>query len=563
MTQFENYRQALVETTSRVAATLPAGRTPALLALLRAGDRLAFAGDPAQNPRPGWNLALRLCLERSDHEDDRNAAADAQLAAWAEQFLTSCDQLALASRALAQCASGHLQLQQRAPAVFVAWATSQRLTPEQRERADFDWWSAQVMRHTGPRLATLHAERQRILALFGHANAQVRAADGHGAVDSTVERCYRELGQAHVACLACQHSYPADATIGGATFGQYSAILALLIGWLHREHDLHESDRDSTPTPRDERATVAALSAALDADPASIGPALQHFVLDRDNASYHCAVPGHAAPPLIRFDEGRLVWSSRGLLGEPLIFLARELRRRHAQEYHNSAHLREGVFRQDLYRNFDDRRFVLSAGRVELKRSGQARTDLDALVFDRKTGTLGVFELKAQDPFARSVEERQRQRDNFMRANRQVSAILEWVQRHGPDDLLVRFDERAAKQFRVQKVYVYVLGRYLAHFACGPVPDRRAAWGSWPQVLQFVENGSITPDQRNPLGALFARLRGAPPPGAPANADRQTIAVGDFRLRIFPSFGDMQSADERPAQSAGVGVPANWESVEP
>jgi len=39
-----------------------------------------------------------------------------------------------------------------------------------------------------------------------------------------------------------------------------------------------------------------------------------------------------------------------------------------------------------------------------------ARTDVDALVFDRKTGTLGVFELKAQDPFARSVEERQRQR---------------------------------------------------------------------------------------------------------------------------------------------------------
>ena len=188
-----------------------------------------------------------------------------------------------------------------------------------------------------------------------------------------------------------------------------------------------------------------------------------------------------------------MVWSARGLLGEPLIFLARELRRRHAQEYHNSAHLREGVFRQDLYRLFGDRRFVLSAGRVELKRSGAARTDLDALVFDRKTGTLGVFELKAQDPFARSVEERQRQRDNFFHANRQVSAILEWVQRHGPDDLLARFDERTAKRFHVQKVHVFVLGRYLAHFAGGPEPDRRAAWGSWPQVLQIVGDGPVRP----------------------------------------------------------------------
>ena len=292
---------------------------------------------------------------------------------------------------------------------------------------------------------------------------------------------------------------------------------------------------------------IAALADALDADPAAIGRALQPFILDRDNAAYHSALPGRAAPPLIRLDEGRVVWSARGLLGEPLIFLARELRRRHAQEYHNSAHLREGVFRQDLYRLFDDRRFVLSAGRVELKRSGEARTDLDALVFDRKTGTLGVFELKAQDPFARSVEERQRQRDNFFHANRQVSAILEWVQRHGPDDLLARFDERAAKRFHVQKVYVFVLGRYLAHFTGGPEPDRRAAWGSWPQVLQIVGDGSVGPDNRNPLGALFARLRDATPPSAPANADSQAIAVGDLRLRIFPSFADMRSAEDHPA----------------
>ena len=365
--------------------------------------------------------------------------------------------------------------------------------------------------------------------------------------DPTVERYYRQLGQAHVARFACQHSYPADAAIGGATFGQYTAILALLIGWLHRERDQRAPDGDHTPTPRDERALIAALADALDADPAAIGRALQPLILDRDNAAYHSALPGRAAPPLIRLDEGRVVWSARGLLGEPLIFLARELRRRHAQEYHNSAHLREGVFRQDLYRLFDDRRFVLSAGRVELKRSGAARTDLDALVFDRKTGTLGVFELKAQDPFARSVEERQRQRDNFFHANRQVSAILEWVQRHGADDLLARFDERAAKRFHVQKVYVFVLGRYLAHFTGGPEPDRRAAWGSWPQVLQVVGDGAGDPDQRDPLGALFARLRDAPPPSAPANADSQTIAVGDLHLRIFPSFADMRAAEDRPA----------------
>ncbi|HYY80316.1 MAG TPA: hypothetical protein VFD04_14200 [Actinomycetes bacterium] len=99
----------------------------------------------------------------------------------------------------------------------------------------------------------------------------------------------------------------------------------------------------------------------------------------------------------------------------------------------------------------------------------------------------------------------------------------------------------------MQKVHVFVLGRYLAHFAGGPEPDRRAAWGSWPQVLQVVGHGPVDPDQRNPLGALFVRLHDATPPNAPANAASQAIAVGDLRLRIFPSFAAMRSEEDRPA----------------
>ncbi|HZB98105.1 MAG TPA: hypothetical protein VE219_05860, partial [Candidatus Sulfotelmatobacter sp.] len=138
----------------------------------------------------------------------------------------------------------------------------------------------------------------------------------------------------------------------------------------------------------------------------------------------------------------------------------------------------------------------------------------------------------------------QRQRDNFFHANRQISAILEWVQRYGADDLLVRFDERAAKRFHVQKVHVFVLGRYLAHFSGGPEPDRRAAWGSWPQVLQLLENGSLAPDSRSPLATLFTRLHDAPPPTAPAESAIQSIAVGDLHLQIYPSFAAMRSEME-------------------
>ena len=124
MTPLDCCRQLLVETSAEVAAALPPGRVRVLLALLRTGDTMGLAGNPAQAARPGWNLALRLCLERQDGEDG-DIPADR-----AERFLADCDQLALAGLALAQCASGHLQLQQRAPSTFVAWATSRRLSTE-------------------------------------------------------------------------------------------------------------------------------------------------------------------------------------------------------------------------------------------------------------------------------------------------------------------------------------------------------------------------------------------------------------------------------------------------
>ena len=160
---------------------------------------------------------------------------------------------------------------------------------------------------------------------------------------------------------------------------------------------------------------------------------------------------------------------------------------------------------------------MTSAGRIELRRDdGDVRTDIDAVVFDRKTGTLGLFELKSQDPFARSTAELARQRDNVLYANRQISGVLDWLQRHGADELLGRVDARTAKTFRVQKVYPFVLGRYLAHFSDGPEPDRRAAWGTWPQLLRLLDGQPVRATDANPLASLFTRLTKDAPAHPPA-----------------------------------------------
>jgi hypothetical protein len=462
----ERLRQAIDRQQSHLRAEVPADRQAAILALIRTLDRLPRSSDNEPLPdlitgrrlaNPGGNKALQLVFESTGDEAAAVPASFGEgLDGWAERFLEECHELAKAELVLAHCETGFMRMVDDGNGTFDAWIATKRPPTSWRERADIDWWATWLARRHEPELRALRSER----------------SDTEGSY-SDDDAFYRRLADLHLEMMEYQLGYPPDAEIGGCPIQTYRDVLGQLIGWA-----LQARDRGEVAAPRSEHSLIAALASALAVDPAAIGQAIAAFTLDRENAAYHAAVPGVAAAPLVRLDPSRLVWSVQGMTTEPLFFLTRELKRRAAAEYHNTAYRRELVFRKDLYALFQDKRFVTSAGRIELRReTGDVRTDIDAIVFDRKTGTLGFFELKSQDPYVRSTAELTRQRDNVLYANRQISGVLTWLKRHGPDALLGRVDSRTAKMFRVQKVYPFVLGRYLAHFSDGPEPDRRAAWG--------------------------------------------------------------------------------------
>ncbi|MGN6486156.1 MAG: hypothetical protein ACTHMX_17330, partial [Thermomicrobiales bacterium] len=261
---------------------------------------------------------------------------------------------------------------------------------------------------------------------------------------------------------------------------------------------------------------------------------LSAVTLDAANAPWHATVPGIAAAPVVRLGPGTLMPSGFGLRTQPMLFLARELRRRDAQGWHNAAHQREVAFRHDLATVFADKRFVHAPSRIQLKREGGSlRTDIDAAIFDRKTSTLALFELKAQDPFSRTPEELDRRRDSLLAANRQLSGILDWTTRHKPDEILDRIDHQTAKRFHVQRVLPFVLARTLVHFNDGPAPDKRAAWGTWPEVLRLHDAGALDPGVGNPLQAMFTRLQGWPgDPPIPPDTPSRTLRLGDAVITV-------------------------------
>ncbi|MDP9367721.1 MAG: hypothetical protein M3Q03_05520 [Chloroflexota bacterium] len=528
----ERLRQVIEEQQRRLRAGVPPDRQAAILALLRTRDRLPHSPDIKPLPdlvtgrrlaNLGGNKALQLCFEATG--DDATAASASSgdgWDGWGEGFLQECGRLAEAELVLAHCETGFMRMVEDGNGTFHTWIATKRAPTSWRERADIDWWASWLVKRHEPDLLALRSEQP----------TTESSDSGHDAF-------YRRLANVHLKMMAYQLGYPPDAAIGGCTIQTYRDVLGQIIGWA-----LQARDRGEAAAPRSERSLVAVIASALAVDPTVIGQAVAAFTLDRESAAYHAAVPGVAAAPLVRVDPSRLVWSVHGLTTEPLLFLTRELRRRAAQEYHNTAYLREVVFRQDLYALFGDKRFVTSAGRIELRRDdGDVRTDIDAVVFDRKTGTLGFFELKSQDPFARSTAELARQRDNFLYANRQISGVLTWLKRHGADALLGRVDPRTAKTFRVQKVYPFVLGRYLAHFSDGPEPDRRAAWGTWPQLLRLLDGQPVRATDANPLASLFTRLTNdVPLIRPPADDPPHEIAIGAARVIVHPSYAAFQAS---------------------
>jgi hypothetical protein len=556
----EQLCQLIDEQQERIRQTFPAHRSSAVVALTSARDwhflklqdtlNAATKTAAAHNSylySSGWQKALQFCFG--------NAAAspyvsplvpDGTLDAWADQVLLECDRLAEGEQVLAHCETGFMRMQQAGEKDFSVWIASKKMPTEWREREDLEWWTNALAKTYEGELQELAVEKVSIRQQLDAFASQWQADVPFYRTTQEIDDYYIRLGMVRVKCMACHFLYPAQTLIGGCMVELYGNVLAVLIGWALKHLDLCRAfvvQHPSCPlrallAPPQAAALIEALSETLGVESAAIRRVVDAFSLSHENVSYHCSVARTPAPPLLRLDEQHLVWSLTGLLSEPFLFLTRELKRRHSYEYHTASHLHEEVFRQDLYRLFSDKRFVRSADSVELRGvQGDLTTDVDAVIFDRKTGALALFELKSQDPFAYSPQERRRQRDYFYNAGKQVVACVQWLNRNGANALLARLDPKLVKRLKVQKTYIFVLGRYLAHFFDGPEFDRRAAWGTWPQVLRLVNEVSFGAEEAHPIQSLYNKLMKDAPltPSSPV-LDVQEITIGESKVYVYPDF---------------------------
>lgn len=411
----EQLCQLIDEQQERIRQTFPVPRGNAVVALTRARDchylklqdtlNAATKTATAHNPymySSGWHKALQLCFgNAAEPLSVSPLVADRTLDAWADQVLLECERLTAGEQVLAHCETGFMRMQQGRQKDFSVWIASKKMPTEWREREDLAWWTNALAKTYEREMQELAGEKVLIQQQLDVFASQWQADVTVYRTTQEIDDYYIRLGMVRVKEMACHFLYPAQTVIGGCTVELYRNVLAILIGWALKHLDLCRAfivQHPSCPlkallaTPHAAATLTEALSETLGVDGAAIRRVVDAYSLSSENVSYHCSVAGTPAPPLLRLDEQHLVWSLTGLLSEPFLFLIRELKRRYSYEYNTAAHLHEKVFRQDLYQLFSDKRFVKSADSIELRGvQGGLTTDVDALIFDRKTGALVVF----------------------------------------------------------------------------------------------------------------------------------------------------------------------------
>lgn len=225
------------------------------------------------------------------------------------------------------------------------------------------------------------------------------------------------------------------------------------------------------------------------------------LIVSENNIEEHLKEDKDFSPLFVKIGSRFVYRSIKGCLGASVLFLHNELKKQYPKDYFRWINERELTFRNQLYYLFDSERFVKVERNVELNTNG-IRTDIDAALFDKKTKTLGLFQLKWQDKYAADLKARRSRISNFYpKAKEWIEKMIKWETAVDTKEILSSLNINDSD---ISNIYLFVIGRYNTHFS-NQETDERAAWGSWYHVVELTHK--IKTDFDDPIRELFFKLK--------------------------------------------------------
>ena len=254
------------------------------------------------------------------------------------------------------------------------------------------------------------------------------------------------------------------------------------------------------------------------------------LMITKENYEYHLKYRGMALSPY--FEIGPETWmrSTQGCLKMPVFFLNRELKRKYPDDYFKAVNRREERFRNQLYSTFSTARIKCVYDIVDIK-----TTDIDAVVFDTETKTLGLFQLKWQDPYSMSMKEKRNKMTELIpKSVKWIDKISSWLKETSSKSIL---EKCRIQDDQIGDVFLFVLSRNHVYFTDTKL-DERAIWGTWFQLIE--SNAKVkAPMQQNPIAELALKLKMFYPENRKDMRERKssvgsTLTIGRYTVEIQP-----------------------------
>jgi hypothetical protein len=312
--------------------------------------------------------------------------------------------------------------------------------------------------------------------------------------DPVIDNHYDQYGKKYGSWLMGKDDFLSTSVFNGVAYEDYRNVLITLIGWTLQHKDfcnkLTEENKtiklwDIYTQPVYVDLLIKKLSAYLQMNKETIEKILDTLTLSPENMHFFADHPGGPPPPFIKIGNKHLLQSMMGLLSNPFFFLNRMLREQFINDYSIASNEREIYFRNELYGLFNNINIHKCHQTVNLKKENKIITDIDAMLFDAKSSSLILFQLKWMEPFANNMNERYSRGKNFIdRATKWVEVLSAWLIENNPAHLLSFFELN--NNFEVKEVRLIVIGRYYSSFSKKD-RDPRSAWGNWYQILRLIK----------------------------------------------------------------------------
>lgn len=359
-----------------------------------------------------------------------------------------------------------------------------------------------------------------------------------------IDRCFTEAGHLRMISTQLYDLFEDTATFGGIEYRKYVLVLQELIagGLKHLEYCYILKDNCPEINLRNIVGScyciedlILQYADYLKLSHDEVKQVFECLTVSNENIDCHIKDLQSFSPVFVQVSDTHVMRSVYGSNNKPFMFLQRELKRRYEIDYHKNCN-REVFFRNELYTLIKSKSAfqndILTVNESVWINEADIATDIDAVIFDKRTKQLGLFQLKWQEVFAHDLKDRRNRLAKFKKAEEWVEKVQKWVLQKDGRALLENLniaDKLSENAGNVSEVFIFVINRYNAHFT-GFTPSDKAVWASWYLMMDVMQR--ISGKIKDPLKALHTQLKlNSPSQKSILNsAEGFTLNAGEFKI---------------------------------